>query len=470
MEFQATMEDCTDTDGKTVLRGTQLLWSPGDHIKVFGRQGSAIYSTRANTSTGRTSFRRTGAVGTGPFDGPYTAFYPADIAFDGQHVTLPRVQHSDDGSLAQFPMYAQTTTDVLHFKNLCGVLRISLTKPNVNVKGIMIEAETDINGLFSLSFDSHNQIPILSADVYYNTHKTWLVCDEAQSITQGKDFYIYLPEGEYRNLKILICTDDHRYCEKTAKRNVVINCRRSQTTDIEFNSCDLTFIPSTAVGALNGQFSVSPTKKVCFSPDELVLYENTETWHFGYTGVSGSARSNFGWNIFDGGMDAIENGGNEPNAWRTLSADEWDYLFHSRANGNSKYGLASVGGMWGMVLLPDDFVMPRGLSFVPGWPPDRNGLMDGYFDDPWFHNNNSYTRSQWGRMEANGAIFLRNGAYWSSTAMIGVSIWYYWQTVNSVQHLVYSYFNSRNQHDNQSELSVRLVRDVNNSSIEGDSK
>jgi len=471
MEFKATMEDCTDTDGKTELRGTRLYWSPGDEIRVFGRQGSAIFATSANTSSSWTSFRRTEAIGTGPFDGPYRAFYPADITTDGQHVTLPMVQHSEDGNLDHdFPMYAQTTaSDVLKFKNLCGVLRISLFKPNVNVKKIKIVANTNINGVYEVSYDHH--IPEMTY-ITNGSKRTWLECSTAQSIDSWKYFYVYLPEGAYSNLKVVIYTDDYRYCEKTAKNNVVVNCRRSQTTDIMFGAGDLNFV------ALPGLFSISATQQVRIAPGNLQYQASTDTWRFAehqwdYVGDASAGNvyehgvkcnnnlisaTYTGWiDIFnwgtgnnptfhenrigeygvgslpltyhtfvDWGTNAIVNGAGQPDMWRTPAQEEWGYMLVGRRNWESKLGRAVVNGVNGFIVLPDNWVLPSGLTFVD--------MITGWTTSIYGWTANIYTVDQWDEMEARGAVFFPAagfrdvynvfgsvgdfGLYWSSSSIL----------------------------------------------------
>lgn len=451
--FRAKMEDCTSSDGKTALNGTHLYWSPGDKIVVFGsRPGkSGIFETRANHSAGWTEFKKNEEVGTGPFDGPYRAIYPVSSVGDVTHISLPAVQHSEDGILDHyFPMCAQTRTDMLEFKNICGVIRLSLYKPDVyasrpdvRVKAIKILAETEINGHFELSYDGNNPV-ITYADG--GTNEVWFVCDKAQSISSLKSFYIFIPPGRYRNLKILILTDDGRYCEKTLKNNVVLNCYRSQTTDITLWNTDLTFLKATPMGALPGYFSVSPSIQVQFAPGNLDYQMGAGTWQFAESQLDdgeyfdfgsgyypGQGRSYYGYNEYcpygfhnelppfvDWGMNAIDNGGNEPNAWRTLSIEEWDYLFHSRPNASEKYGIAYVSdgrfSHQGMILLPDDWTLPGGLHFTPGWPTLRDYVTD-------YYNRfiiQQYNSSQWSEMEANGAVFLMGdwfGEYWSSTAI-----------------------------------------------------
>lgn len=56
--------------------------------------------------------------------------------------------------------------------------------------------------------------------------------------------------------------------------------------------------------------------------------------------------------------------------FRTLTADEWEYLLKSRANADSKVGYATVGGVHGIIILPDEFTDPKNNAggndiFVP---------------------------------------------------------------------------------------------------------
>lgn len=103
------------------------------------------------------------------------------------------------------------------------------------------------------------------------------------------------------------------------------------------------------------------------------------------------------------------------NDWRTLTKAEWVYVFQTRTNASQKYGHGSVNGVNGMIILPDVWVLPSGLSFTAG-------------NSAW---TNSYTTAQWEKMEENGAVFLPAaggrggtsvnnvgyyGLYWSSTS------------------------------------------------------
>lgn len=183
---------------------------------------------------------------------------------------------------------------------------------------------------------------------------------------------------------------------------------------------------------LTGRFSVAADKQVTFSPGNLQYKASTSTWAFAenqYDFVGGDNTNIsstydgwidlFGWgtsgyndkqpymtsdtdydygdgtndltgtNYDWGAYASISNGGNMD--WRTLSAAEWDYLLQTRDGAASKHGNATVAGNKGLVLLPDKWQLPEGLSFTA---------------DPTDWTTNTYTADQWAKMEAAGAVFL----------------------------------------------------------------
>ena len=129
--------------------------------------------------------------------------------------------------------------------------------------------------------------------------------------------------------------------------------------------------------------------------------------------------ANADWGVYN----AISNGGNTTGLWRTLTRDEWVYVFQGRSGAASKYGHGKVNGVNGMILLPDEWTLPSGLSFTPG-------------NNSWV---NVYTMGQWELMEDNGAVFLpaagtRDGTsvelvgsygnYWSSSCFYSSTSYY----------------------------------------------
>ena len=124
--------------------------------------------------------------------------------------------------------------------------------------------------------------------------------------------------------------------------------------------------------------------------------------------------ANADWGVYN----RIANGGNKAGMWRTLAREEWSYLLGTSSVRNQKWGLATIQGIYkGMVLLPDEWTAPSGLSLTHAYP-------NGYA-------TNKYTMSEWQQMEAAGAVFLpaagyrsysnvnnfgEEGRYWSSSA------------------------------------------------------
>ena len=129
--------------------------------------------------------------------------------------------------------------------------------------------------------------------------------------------------------------------------------------------------------------------------------------------------------------------------WRTLTKDEWVYLFYTRTvnggTGNGKsYTLGqSVNGKLGIVIYPDNYT------------------------------GSVYSGSDWASFEAAGCVFLPAAGYRSQAAVYSAgSIGYYWSSTPSSADNAYSvYFNSGNLYpaynSNRSYgSSVRLVRQV----------
>ncbi len=106
---------------------------------------------------------------------------------------------------------------------------------------------------------------------------------------------------------------------------------------------------------------------------------------FGYN-MTGS-HANADWGVYN----AISNGGNAAGLWRTLTYDEWNYLFNTRNNASNLRSQATVNGVHGYAILSDGFTQPQGISFVAS-------------ANNWTANN--YDSTAWQQMEAAGAVFL----------------------------------------------------------------
>ena len=192
-----------------------------------------------------------------------------------------------------------------------------------------------------------------------------------------------------------------------------------------------------------GTFSVSATKQVTFSPGNLQYTQSTNTWSFasaqwemlGTDNVTGGSVESdptygyskdgdaladkvdlFGWStsttnfgvststsssdysgsFVDWGTNKI--GNDAPNTWRTLTNEEWGYLLENRNNASSLCGVAQVNGVNGLILLPDNWTCPSGMTF-------KSGFHSSYGVD-YYAVYQTFTAEQWSKLEVAGAIFL----------------------------------------------------------------
>ena len=229
--------------------------------------------------------------------------------------------------------------------------------------------------------------------------------------------------------------------------------------------------PAVVQGQLRGKFSVSATKKVSFSQGNLQYNAAQDKWRFatkqydyvgnatmgtvkiGTTKCNNALISNdyngwidlFGWGtgdnptmsstensdyptFVDWGAHIIDNGGGKVNLWRTLTKDEWLYIFYGRKDAAKKFALGSVDGINGTILLPDNWSPIQGVSFSPS---TSKGMEDNgkyYYDYSVEHfNDNAYTVEQWCRMDSAGAVFLPAAGCREGTSVYFVGTYaYYW--------------------------------------------
>ena len=157
-----------------------------------------------------------------------------------------------------------------------------------------------------------------------------------------------------------------------------------------------------------------------------------------------------------------------PQIWRTLSKDEWLYIFHGRPNAESLFGLGTVNGVNGIILLPDDWVLPVGIVFHPGPTKGLQWSVNHYSNthsDNYTHN--TYTDSEWQKMQNNGAVFLPAAGYRHGTTISLPSFsGYYWSvSYSNRENIYFLFFDETNLYPTeynwrQFARSVRLVHDL----------
>ena len=284
-------------------------------------------------------------------------------------------------------------------------------------------------------------------------------------------------------------------------------------------------------GALVGKFSVSSTDKVYFSKGNLQYTKSTGKWSFmdhQYSTVETTSQaiggdyasqdvvSLFGWGTSgwnngnqyyqpyntanttssygpkngstytynltgdyanaDWGHNAISNGGNTADTWRTLTKDEWEWLLgpktspnpgtncrtSSTVNGtaNARYAKAYLfGTTHGVIIFPDVYTHPAGVTAPTGI--NATSSSTGW-------NGNQYTATDWAKMEAAGCVFLPAAGRREGTTIYNVNeyVRYWTSTYYSAQTAYHvgianTSMNPADYNQKYFGYSVRLVHDAN---------
>ena len=283
-------------------------------------------------------------------------------------------------------------------------------------------------------------------------------------------------------------------------------------------------------GALFGKFSVSSTDKVYFSKGNLQYTKSTGIWSFmdhQYSTVETTSQaiggdyasqdvvSLFGWGTSgwnngnqyyqpyntanttysygpkngstytynltgdyanaDWGHNAISNGGNTADTWRTLTKDEWVWLLGPNSSpnpgtncrtsstvdgtANARYAKAYLfGTTHGVIIFPDSYTHPAGVTAPTG--------INATSSTSW--NGNQYTATDWAKMEAAGCVFLPAAGRRDGTTIYNVNDYVrYWTSTYNTAQMAY-HVNIANTSMNPADYnqkyfgySVRLVHDAN---------
>ena len=264
--------------------------------------------------------------------------------------------------------------------------------------------------------------------------------------------------------------------------------------------------PEPVTKELPGLFSVAEGKQVIFSQGNLQYKASTDTWRFaenqydaqgdknsniaedytdfidifgwGTSGFNGKnpwmtstsstdygdgtndiAGTDYDWGVYN--SESITN--NAGLKWRTLTADEWYYLFSTRPNRGA--GRATACNMHGYIILPDNWTLPEGLEFT------KNAQT-------W--DVNVYDADDWAKMEQAGAVFLPAAGYrYGATEYKGLGEWgYYWTSSAKNDNDAVSFYFAEYAFDadwsmgRENGYSVRLVSDVlrKKGDVNGDDK
>lgn len=171
-------------------------------------------------------------------------------------------------------------------------------------------------------------------------------------------------------------------------------------------------------------------------------------------GINSSTEYNYSGSFLDWGAAASKDLGY---GWRTLTSTEWTYLLDGRTSVTTRYCKATVNSKTGMVIFPDSYTHPTGVTAVAS----ANTTNAAFTTNNWSGEN-------WTKMETAGAVFLPAAGYRDGTSVSGVgSRGRYWSsTASGAKNAYYLKFDgsSVNPADDSGRFygySVRLVQDLN---------
>ncbi|MCQ2210174.1 MAG: hypothetical protein MJZ34_07780 [Paludibacteraceae bacterium] len=439
------------------------VWESEDSVGIRTGSGPGYYKltifSNQDNDINTFTYRSGDPVGVGEM---LYAFYPTNRFFPlgNGGFTYPDTLIYDANNILpknSWMMVASSDSGKFQFKNVNSLLiiKVKSEKGESRVKSIELKATSG-----SLSGSMYYSSTSFEGLLPYSPTRAYVVLkcgEEGVAINSEKetDFYIPIPAQTVKGLTVKVnLTDGTSYTDNPRDEKEFV-ASNYYTTHVVVKGAE-SALPE---GALKGKFSVSATKQVYFSQGNLQYQASTGTWRFAenqydvigddnknisstyegwidlfgwgtsgynskYPYMTSTTRSDYGDGSNDiagtnydwGVCNAISNGGNKAGMWRTLTKDEWKYLYSTRTNASDLHGQATVNEQAGYILLPDGWSTPSGLTFTA---------------NPNNFTTNSYSASEWSKMEAAGAVFLpcagsrsstdvyyvgSYGLYWSSTA------------------------------------------------------
>ena len=469
-ETKATL---ADSDGA-------FAFSSGDAIKIYDGNGVFSGTTTSTTNSGNFAMD-SGFASTGFGYAGFPASLVSNITGSGVTFVLPSsYSYTDvggadpDAAKVISPMIGTYTGGgKISLKQAGAVLRFRLT--NVAAGSITFTFGVNVTGSCTITTPSGTDEGILPSHLS-QAGKTITVVD-VPAVTTGNYIYITLPVPtgvKPENIAVFNASDyGNNHIAFIMSSETPLNRACGYKSNIAL---------ADAPGTLSGIFSVSSDKRVYFSKGNLQWSgASGYGWRFAlkqytYIGehvnnttptyVTGNYMDLFCWGSSglngvapnrntdykegtenltgnnDWGNNSITNGGATTGVWRTLSKDEWVYLFSHHT-----HGWATVEGVPGRVIRPDGITKTI---------------------------ESSYSEAAWAMEEAAGSIFLpaagkrlysHTSSEWVNLVIDSGYRGYYWSSTYNGADGAYclDIFNILPYDEaRRVGFSVRLVRDIGN--------
>lgn len=163
----------------------------------------------------------------------HKAYFPASL-YNGVAALPSAVSETWADGKFNMPMYATSTTTDLQFKNLCGVLKITVKSDQIAaVKKIKVSsANKAVSGTFTVN--ANNAAVLSDASTVANT-LTITYTEAVPTTAEGKVFYVAVPAQTYQKLKIRLDADGNGFTKSmTTKAATNITVARNKIYPITF--------------------------------------------------------------------------------------------------------------------------------------------------------------------------------------------------------------------------------------------
>ncbi len=248
--------------------------------------------------------------------------------------------------------------------NTSGTIRTFIYRENFNFKNY------DVNSAGKTHQDgNYSKLPVVTAPVYVNLNTASVKTIENAYFSVGDNKYVQFSTG---NLQYEVGTNTWSFASKQYEVIGGEAYTGSNNTNYGMNVPGYTGKLDLFGWSSDGKFGVNPS--------------NTDA-HYGYAATD----------FVDWGKLVDETG------WCTLTQPEMRHILNRTKDGEKLWALATVNGLNGLILLPDNW--NTSISLVYGYVPTQ-----------FVYTENQLTISQWEALEAAGAVFLpaagsRTGGY-----------------------------------------------------------
>lgn len=416
-----------DSDPGSAAGVINLTWDKEDKVLITENGNSSVFTLAGGEGTTKGLFK-------GVLQGDGSSY----------HVQYP-AEYTDDSLTVQ--TYVENGFGR-------GLMKMSTKTPGNIADGFQLSADNALLGLQLTGADELDKIVLTNLA---NSKTYTLMCTSVELTSEVQVFYIVVPAGEWTNgFQVDVYATDET-------RVAVLKKRTSAT----FTAAKAMVMPTQA---LSSQYlSICNKRRIVFAPGNLQYHPKNKAWRLAphqwdnigtdntktnftnpnYDGwldlfCWSAAGTNFGLDLEAdysgdfvdwGKIEAI--GDDAADTWRTMTIDEWDYVVNGRPNATDLRAAAQVNGVNGWIFLPDNWICPSGINFLPGV---------GYA-------NNIFNIEQWLLFEEAGAIFLPSagirrgggteytsntndsatpyGRYWTSTTISSGGNPYYFYILNN---------------------------------------